>query len=76
VVVAFVVSLAIAHTILDVIRSILTGATDDESFLSVLPGHEMLKDGKGKEGRQKGGGLGEEFLPALPVFPKNFSQAV
>ena len=47
--VSFVVSLAITHTILDFIPSILTGATDEESFLSVLPGHEMLKQGKGKE---------------------------
>jgi len=47
--VAFIVSLAITHTILDFIPSILTGATDEESFLSVLPGHEMLKEGKGKE---------------------------
>ena len=47
--VSFVVSLAIAHTILDFIPSILTGATDAESFLSVLPGQEMLKQGKGKE---------------------------
>ncbi|MEK6793084.1 MAG: tripartite tricarboxylate transporter permease [Nanoarchaeota archaeon] len=47
--VSFVVALAITHTILDFIPSILTGATDEESFLSVLPGHEMLKEGKGKE---------------------------
>jgi putative membrane protein len=47
--VSFVTALAITHTILDFIPSILTGATDDESFLSVLPGHEMLKQGKGKE---------------------------
>src|SRR3989338_8424919 len=47
--IAFIVSLAIAHTILDFIPSILTGATDEESFLSVWPGHEMLKEGKGKE---------------------------
>lgn len=47
--IAFVVSLAITHTILDFIPSILTGATDDESFLSVLPGHEMLIKGKGRE---------------------------
>ncbi|MEK6924945.1 MAG: tripartite tricarboxylate transporter permease [Nanoarchaeota archaeon] len=47
--VAFIVSLAITHTILDFIPSILTGATDDESFLSVLPGHEMLIKGKGRE---------------------------
>lgn len=47
--VAFIVSLAITHTILDFIPSILTGATDEESFLSVLPGHEMLLQGKGRE---------------------------
>src|SRR3990167_5524026 len=47
--VTFVTSLAITHTILDFIPSILTGATDAESFLSVLPGHEMLMSGKGKE---------------------------
>lgn len=48
-IIAFIVSLAIAHTILDFIPSILTGATDEESFLSVLPGHEMLIQGKGRE---------------------------
>jgi len=47
--ITFVTSLAITHTILDFIPSILTGATDSESFLSVLPGHEMLKQGKGRE---------------------------
>ena len=47
--IAFIVSLAITHTILDFIPSILTGATDEESFLSVLPGHEMLIKGKGRE---------------------------
>ncbi|MEK6909075.1 MAG: tripartite tricarboxylate transporter permease [Nanoarchaeota archaeon] len=47
--ITFIVSLAIAHTILDFIPSVLTGATDEESFMSVLPGHEMLKQGKGKE---------------------------
>lgn len=47
--ISFVVSLAMTHTVLDFIPSILTGATDSESFLSVLPGHELLKEGKGKE---------------------------
>jgi putative membrane protein len=47
--VAFIASLAVSHTILDFIPSILTGATDDESFMSVLPGHQMLKEGKGRE---------------------------
>lgn len=47
--IAFIVSIAITHTILDFIPSILTGATDEESFLSVLPGHEMLIQGKGRE---------------------------
>src|SRR3989344_5983228 len=48
--VAFVVALAVSHTILDFIPSILTGAPDEESFLSVLPGDEMLKEGKEREG--------------------------
>ncbi len=45
----FIVSLTITHSFLDFIPSIFLGAPDDESFLSVLPGHELLKQGKGYE---------------------------
>lgn len=43
----FIVSMSITHTFLDFIPSIYLGAPDEDSFLSVLPGHEMLKSGLG-----------------------------
>lgn len=46
----FIVSLAITHTFLDFIPSIFLGCpNDDDTGLSVLPGHEMLKKGQGYE---------------------------
>ena len=45
--VVFIVAMAITHTFLDFIPSIFIGAPDDDTILSVLPGHELLKDGKG-----------------------------
>ncbi|HTY43634.1 MAG TPA: tripartite tricarboxylate transporter permease [Patescibacteria group bacterium] len=46
----FIVSMAIAHTFLDFIPSIFLGCpNDDDTGLSVLPGHEMLKKGQGYE---------------------------
>jgi putative membrane protein len=45
----FIVSLAITHTFLDFIPSIFLGAPDEDTFLSVLPGHQMLKQGKAHE---------------------------
>ena len=47
--VIFVVSMAITHTFLDFIPSIFLGAPDEDSFLSVLPGHQLLKSGFGYE---------------------------
>lgn len=46
---AFVVSVAIAHTFSSFIPSVYLGAPDEDSFLSVLPGHQMLKEGRGHE---------------------------
>jgi len=45
--VVFITALAITHTFLDFIPSIFLGAPDTDTELSVLPGHEMLKNGKG-----------------------------
>ena len=45
----FIVSLAITHTILDFIPSVYLGAPEEDTYLSVLPGHELLKQGKGHE---------------------------
>lgn len=48
-IVAFVVSLATTHSILDIIPSIFLGAPNEESYLTTLPGHEMLREGRGIE---------------------------
>ena len=44
--VVFLVSLSITHTFIDYIPSVFLGAPDEDNFLSVLPGHEMLNQGK------------------------------
>jgi len=43
----FLVSIAITHIFIDFIPSIFLGAPDEDSYLSILPGHEMLIKGKG-----------------------------
>jgi len=45
--VVFIVSMSITHTFLDFIPSIFIGCPNDETVLSILPGHEMLREGKG-----------------------------
>ncbi len=45
----FIVSMSIIHTFLDFIPSIFLGAPEEDTFLSILPGHEMLMKGKGQE---------------------------
>src|SRR3989344_7011318 len=47
--IVFIVSMSITHTFLDFIPSILLGAPEEDSFLSVLPGHQLLKKGRGYE---------------------------
>ncbi len=47
--VIFIVAMAIAHSFVDFIPSIFLGCPDAETSLSVLPGHEMLREGKGYE---------------------------
>ena len=45
--VVLIVSMAITNTFVDFIPSIFLGAPEDGTELSVLPGHEMLKQGLG-----------------------------
>jgi len=45
----FIVAMSITHTFLDFIPSIFLGAPEEDSFLSVLPGHQLLKEGRGHE---------------------------
>lgn len=47
--VTFISSMAITHTFIDFIPSIFLGVPDTDTELSILPGHELLKEGKGYE---------------------------
>ncbi len=46
---SFIVSMAVTHTFIDFIPSIFLGAPEEDSFLAVLPGHQLLKEGRGYE---------------------------
>lgn len=46
---ALVVSLSVTHTFFDFIPSVYLGAPEEETALSVLPGHKMLLQGRGYE---------------------------
>lgn len=48
-VIALIVSMAIANTIVDYIPSVFLGCPEDDTALSILPGHRMLMEGKGLE---------------------------
>jgi len=43
----FIIAMAITHTFLDFIPSIFLGAPDEDTGLSILPGHQLLNKGKG-----------------------------
>ncbi len=47
--ITFISSMAITHTFLDFIPSIFLGCPDTDTELSILPGHKLLKKGKGYE---------------------------
>lgn len=50
--VILIVSMGITNTFIDAIPSIYLGAPEEESSLSVLPGHKMLMEGRGHEALQ------------------------
>jgi putative membrane protein len=47
--VIFIAAMAITHTFLDFIPSIFLGCPNEDTSLSALPGHELLKQGRGYE---------------------------
>lgn len=47
--VAVIVSAAVAHSFLDLLPSIFLGAPEEGTVLSMLPGHRMLLEGRGLE---------------------------
>ena len=66
-VIALVISMGVTHTFVDYIPSILMGAPDDSSVLSILPGHRMLMEGRGYEAIRLTviGGLGAIILGSV-----------
>ena len=46
---AFIIAMSITHTFTDFIASVYLGAPDDDTALSVLPGHVLLLQGKAYE---------------------------
>lgn len=48
-IVALVVAMAVTHSYVDYVPSIFLGAPDEDSALSVLPGHRLLLKGRGYE---------------------------
>ncbi|VVB82758.1 Tripartite tricarboxylate transporter TctA family protein [uncultured archaeon] len=66
--------MAITHTFVDFIPSIFLGCPDTDTQLSVLPGHEMLKDGKGYEAVSLTslGGIVAIFILIIISFPLGF----
>jgi putative membrane protein len=69
--VIFISSMAITHTFIDFIPSIFLGCPDTDTSLSVLPGHEMLKEGKGYEAVRltSKGSLSALFILLILAFP-------
>lgn len=70
----FITSMAITHTFVDFIPSIFLGCPDTETELSILPGHELLKDGRGYEAVMLAvyGAIVAIFLLPFLAFPLSF----
>ncbi len=66
--------MAITHTFLDFIPSVFLGCPDTDTSLSVLPGHELLKQGKAYEAiaLTAYGGLMAIFMMFLITVPALF----
>lgn len=69
--VVFITSMAITHTFVDFIPSIFLGCPDTDTELSILPGHELLKQGQGYQAiiLTCYGSLAAIFILILIIFP-------
>jgi putative membrane protein len=69
--VVFITSMAITHTFLDFIPSVFLGCPNEDTALSVLPGHELLKEGKGYAAVMlaASGGIAAVILTVLLAYP-------
>jgi putative membrane protein len=66
---AAILAASVAHTFLDIVPSIFIGAPDADTALAVLPGHEMMLDGRGIEAvRLSALGSASSILVALVLI--------
>ena len=70
-IITFISAMAITHTFLDFIPSIFLGCPDTDTELSILPGHELLKEGKGYSAiiLTAYGSLAAVFILILIAYP-------
>ena len=73
-IVVLIVAMAITHTFVDFIPSVFLGCPDTDTELSILPGHELLKQGEGYEAILLTcyGSLAAVFILALIFLPSVF----
>lgn len=68
----FLISMAISHALLEFIPSMFLGVPEEGTVLSILPGHQLLLEGRGKEAVRLAafGGFGAILITALllPLF--------
>lgn len=68
----FLISMAISHALLEFIPSIFLGVPEEGTILSILPGHKMVIEGRGKEAVRLAalGGFGAILITILllPLF--------
>ncbi|MDI6725145.1 MAG: tripartite tricarboxylate transporter permease [Methanobacterium sp.] len=68
----FLISMAISHALLEFIPSIFLGVPEEGTVLSILPGHQLVLQGRGREAVRLAaiGGFGAVIITALllPVF--------
>jgi len=71
---SFIVSVAIAHTFVNIIPATFLGAPDEETALSVLPAHKLLLEGKGYEAVALSalGSFGAIIFSTALIFPFKF----
>lgn len=72
--VVFIIAMSITHTFTDFVPSILLGCPNEDTSLSVLPGHQMLQEGKGLEAITLAtyGCLSAILIFVLVAFPSSF----
>jgi putative membrane protein len=69
-----ILSNSIAHTFLDIIPSIFLGAPEADTALAVLPGHELLLEGRGAEAVRLSalGSAGAVLISLVMALPMAF----